>query len=94
MNKNDRFERLCIWSDVVLSNLWATKIITAFKKKPTRGIHAVTLVDILRYGYISLYHILNKDIVEQWQLVRYRDSLVKTILGMGDFISLILVAEV
>ncbi len=63
--------------NVVLSNPWATKIIAASKKKTDKR-DAVTLADLLRCGYISLCHVSNKDIVEQRQLVRYRDSLVKT----------------
>ena len=63
--------------DVILSNPWATKIITTSKKKTDKR-DAVTLADLLHCGYISLCHVSNKDIMEQRQLVRYRDSLVKT----------------
>ncbi len=63
--------------DVVLSNHWATKIIAASKKKTDKR-DAVTLADILRCRYISLCHVSNKDIMEQQQLVQYRNSLVKT----------------
>ena len=63
--------------NVVLSNPWATKIIAASKKKTDKR-DAVTLADLLRCRYISLCHVLNKDIIEQRQLVRYRDSFVKT----------------
>ncbi len=59
--------------DVVLSNPWATKIIAASKKKTDKR-DAVTLADLLRCGCISLCHVSNKDIVEQRQLVRYRES--------------------
>ena len=62
--------------DVMLSNPLATKRIAASKKK-TDKVDAKILADLLRGGYISGCYVPDKMTVEDRQLVRYRDGIVR-----------------
>ena len=62
--------------DVTLSNPLATKLIAKSKKK-TDKVDAVSLADLLRGGYIAECYVPEEMIVEERQLIRYRDKIVR-----------------
>ncbi len=62
--------------DVMLSNPLATKRIAESKKK-TDKVDAVILADLLRGGYIAGCYVPGDDTVQERQLIRYRDRMVK-----------------
>lgn len=62
--------------DVMLSNPYTTKLIAQSKRK-TDKVDAEVLADLLRGGYISGCYVPNELTVEERQLVRYRDGIVR-----------------
>ena len=62
--------------DVVVSNPYQTKAISAAKKK-TDKVAAVTLADLLRTDYLPLCYVPDFKIVKLRQLVRHRQTFVK-----------------
>jgi len=71
-----RFLRDKLGLDVMLSNPLATKRIAESKKKTDR-VDAEILADLLRGGYIAGCYVPDEKTVDERQLVRYRDKVVR-----------------
>ena len=71
-----RFLRGRLGLDVMLSNPLATKRIANSKKKTDR-VDAEVLADLLRGGYIAGCYVPDEKTVDERQLVRYRDKVVR-----------------
>ena len=71
-----RFLRDGLGLDVMLSNPLATKRIAESKKK-TDKVDAETLADLLRGGYIAGCYVPDEGTVDERQLIRYRDKVVR-----------------